>query len=323
MRNLRLLLGLFIFSIAAIVITWVALNYLGIQHGPFLVKIGFIFILVNVVLYLLLLIFSVIRNLLNLYFEKRQKAIVSKFRTQLVVAFVGLTLVPSILLFILSNQLINNSIDTWFSLEVQKPIYDSMDIAKIYYSQERENAGEYAELLASDTNLLNSPHGDSVTGNYMTFLYTDPAASGSNLIRKAFDGIYGTEIITLDTGDIIRAVSPVKGDNGTSSVVVVEKLIPRDVVLKLEDIKKAYNEFNQVNMQQKPIRFLYFLMLTIATLVIIFAYPKVARSPGFIVTRSKAEFVAFLLVAIQAQVVRKPLVCINKLVIYKNQALIH
>jgi two-component system nitrogen regulation sensor histidine kinase NtrY len=270
MKNLKILLSLFIFSIAAIIITWVVLNFLGIQHGPFLVKIGFTFIAVNVLLYLLLLIFSVLRNLFSLYTEKKKKAISSKFRTQLVVAFVSLTLVPSILLFVLSNQLINNSIDTWFSIEARKPIYDSMELAKIYYSQERVNTGKYAELLASDTSLFYKPHGDSVTGNYKRFRYTNPGNDGSELIKKAFDGISGTEVVSNDSGDIIRAASPVNDNGKTTSVIVVEKLIPIDVVLKLESINKAYNEFNQVDIQQKPIRFLYFLMLTIATLVIIF-----------------------------------------------------
>jgi two-component system nitrogen regulation sensor histidine kinase NtrY len=38
----------------------------------------------------------------------------------------------------------------------------------------------------------------------------------------------------------------------------------------MESINKAYNEYSRIEMQQNPIRFLYFLMLTIATLLIIF-----------------------------------------------------
>ena len=204
MKNLKILLGLFIFSIAAIIITWLVLNYLGIQHGPFLVKIGFTFIAVNVLLYLIILIFTVIRNLFNLYTEKKKKAISSKFRTQLVIAFVSLTLVPSILLFVLSNQLINNSIDTWFSIEARKPIYDSMDLAKIYYSQEKVNTGKYAKLLASDISLYYKPHGNSVVGNFRKFLYTEPGKDKTEFIKKAFDGISGTEILSKDSGDIIE-----------------------------------------------------------------------------------------------------------------------
>jgi len=51
---------------------------------------------------------------------------------------------------------------------------------------------------------------------------------------------------------------------------VVEKTIPKDVVKQMESVRKSYNEYNQIRVQQKPIRFIYFLMLTIATLIIIF-----------------------------------------------------
>src|SRR4030067_3874916 len=150
MKNLKLLLGLFVISVIAIFFTGVVLSYLGIEYGSLIIKIGFIFIIVNLVLYLLLLIFFVSKNLVNIYTEKREKALGSKFRTKLVISFLGLLLIPSALLFILSNQLINNSIDTWFSLEVQKPIYDSMDIAKTLYFNERQHALDYAGLLASN-----------------------------------------------------------------------------------------------------------------------------------------------------------------------------
>ena len=156
MKNLKALLGLFALSFAAIIITGVILNYLGVEHGPLLIKIGFIFIIVNLILYLFLLIIYVIKNLLNIYTEKKRKAIGSKFRTKLVVSFLGLILIPSISLLILSNQLINNSIDTWFSMEVQKPIYDSMDIARTLYVQERQSTQIYADLIASDRVLFQS-----------------------------------------------------------------------------------------------------------------------------------------------------------------------
>ncbi|MCK5427275.1 MAG: hypothetical protein KAJ34_06230, partial [Thermodesulfovibrionia bacterium] len=84
MKNFKILLALFALSILAIVITGVVLNFIGIEHGPLIIKIGFIFIAVNIVLYLLLLIFYVIRTLINFYIEKKQKIAGSKFRTRLV-----------------------------------------------------------------------------------------------------------------------------------------------------------------------------------------------------------------------------------------------
>ena len=268
MKNLRILLGLFIISFLAIIITGVVLNNLGIEHGSLLIKIGFIFIIVNLILYLLLLIFFVSRNLFNLYSEKKRKAIGSKFRTKLVISFLGLVLIPSALLFFLSNQLINNSIDTWFSLEIQKPIFESMDIAKTLYLKERQNARNYAILLASNTSLLMGGARYDVPDNFNSYILKN--SDGTPLVDEALRNRAGTEIVSTEKGDIIRAASAIREDGRITGVVVVETIIPHDVVVKMESIQNAFNEYVQIKLQQNPVRFLYFLMLTVAALLIIF-----------------------------------------------------
>ncbi|MEF9425796.1 MAG: HAMP domain-containing protein, partial [Candidatus Mariimomonas ferrooxydans] len=259
-------------SILAIIITGVVLSYLGIEHGPLLIKTGFIFIIVNIILYLAILIFFVVRNLVNLYAEKKQKVIGSKFRTRLVVAFVGLTLIPSALLFVLSNQLINSSIDKWFSLEVQKPINDSMDIAMIFYSKERQNVLDYANFLASNASnkgLLDlNKSAENAKDNFKVYFLENPEKS--DFIKNVLNVAADVEIISSEKGDIMRAFAHVESGGQRSGVVIVETLIPREFVSKMESIKKAHNEYNQTKIRQKPIRFIYFFMLTITTLVIIF-----------------------------------------------------
>lgn len=268
MKNLKMLLGLFTISIVALIITGVVLNYLGIEHGSLMIKIGFIFTAVNLVLYLLLLIFFVGRNLVRIYMEKKQKAIGSKFRTKLVASFLGLVLIPSALLFVLSNQLINNSIDTWFSLEIQKPVHDSMEIARTLYLKERQYALNYARLLASSKDFLNrGPLSGKETGAFKGYILNE--SDGSALLDEAFKGIASTDITSTGTGDIVKAAAPVTEGSLVTGVVVVETIIPKDIVDKMESIQKSFNAYFQIRTQQSPVRFLYFLVLTIATLVII------------------------------------------------------
>ncbi|RJQ49693.1 MAG: HAMP domain-containing protein [Nitrospiraceae bacterium] len=269
MKNLKALLGLFALSIAATIITGVVLNTLGIEHGSLLIKIGFIFIIVNVILYLLLLIFFVSRNLATIYTEKKKEAIGSTFRTRLVASFLGLVFIPSVLLFILSNQLINNSIDTWFSLEVQKPVYDSMDVAKTLYAKEKQHAMDYAKLLASQKDRIDvSLNPEGLSSSYRSYLVTEPEVSG--FIGKAFSGNPSTDIEATEKGDRVKAAYPVMSGNKVYGVVVVETMIPRNLVMKMESIQKAFNEYIQVKTQQTPVRLLYFFLLVTATLLIIF-----------------------------------------------------
>jgi len=268
MKNLRALLGLTFLSLVAVVISGFVLNYLGIEHGPLLIKIASIFIIVNIILYLLVLIFFFCRNLFRLYREKRRRVIGSKFRTRLIASFLGLVLIPSALLFFLSFQLINNSIDTWFSLQIQKPIYDSMDVAKTFYLQERQNAERFARLIASNRVLRNETLMKEDTGSFASYYLEKP--DGSAIVDEAFAGKTGTDILSTDKGDIIRAASPVTGNGRINGVVVVETIIPKETVTKMESIQRSFNDYMQIKAQQSPVRFVYFLMLTVATLLIIF-----------------------------------------------------
>ncbi|GAB4534589.1 MAG: ATP-binding protein [Thermodesulfovibrionia bacterium] len=263
MKSLKVLLTLFIISIIAIVLTGITLNYIGIEHGPLLLRIGAIFIIINILLYLIFLIFIVIRNLAHVYLEKKRRVIGSRFRTRLVGAFLGIALVPSILLFVLSIQLINNSIDTWFSLRIQEPIYDSMDVTRYFYSTTRKEAEEYARFIASNP----KSHVESFSKNLKTTILKED--NGTEIVKRAFNGETLSEITTSDEGDTIIAVSPVIDNGKVISVVMVEKDIPREILNKMESIKRSYSEYNQIKNQQKPIRLLYFILLTIATMLII------------------------------------------------------
>jgi two-component system nitrogen regulation sensor histidine kinase NtrY len=269
MKNLKVLLGLLAISILAIFATGFIMSYVGIEHGPLLIKIGIIFVIVNIVLYLFFLGFFVIKNFIALYTEKKQKVLGSKFRTQLVISFLGLILIPSAFLFILSNQLINSSIDKWFSLEVQQPFIDSMDIARNYYLREQESALDYAHLLAMNGGSPEMEGKPPVKeGKYMSRFVQQ--ADESVLVKNALNGIPDTEIQTTGEGDIVRAAVPVQDKGEISGVIVVETVIPHQIVKKMAAIDKTYTEYNQIKTLQNPVRFLYFFMLTIATLLIIF-----------------------------------------------------
>ena len=70
-----------------------------------------IFSLINInIILILLLIFLVIRNLVKLIFERKRKVLGAKLRIKLVVAFISLSLVPTILLFLVAAGFITNRV---------------------------------------------------------------------------------------------------------------------------------------------------------------------------------------------------------------------
>ena len=81
--------------------------------------IAFALININVIL-LLLLLFLTVRNVVKLLFERKKGIMGARLRTKLVMAFVTLSLLPTIILFFVSVQFISSSIDYWFNLQIER-----------------------------------------------------------------------------------------------------------------------------------------------------------------------------------------------------------
>ncbi|MEK6538044.1 MAG: PAS domain-containing sensor histidine kinase, partial [Nitrospirota bacterium] len=70
-----------------------------------------IFTLFNInIILLVVLLLLLSRNVVKYIFDRQQNVLGNKFRTKLIAAFVGFSLIPSALLFIVANGLITNSI---------------------------------------------------------------------------------------------------------------------------------------------------------------------------------------------------------------------
>src|SRR5207237_6640931 len=108
------------------------------------------FLLINLnVLLLLVFVFLVGRNLVKLMLERRQRILGSHLRTRLVLAFVGLSLFPSVLLFIASTNFMDNSIEKWFDVQVEQSLEGSHDVVQAFYKGTAESMQSRASEIAS------------------------------------------------------------------------------------------------------------------------------------------------------------------------------
>jgi two-component system nitrogen regulation sensor histidine kinase NtrY len=72
----------------------------------------------NVVL-ILTILFVLLRNVFKLLLERRHRILGSTFKFKLVATYVGLSLIPVLLLFAIATELLQGSIDRWFSTPVR------------------------------------------------------------------------------------------------------------------------------------------------------------------------------------------------------------
>lgn len=109
----------------------------------------FALINVNVILACVLL-FLIFRNLTKLLFERRRKVLGARLRTRLVVAFVAFALVPTFVLFYVSMTFISNSVERWFSLQIENSLSEAMQIAQSFYDVTENRARGHATAIAGE-----------------------------------------------------------------------------------------------------------------------------------------------------------------------------
>ena len=108
----------------------------------------FLFLNAVIVILILILIFVVTRNFWKLVGERRRGILGSHLNLKFVAAFVLIALVTTSGLFIVSAFFITQSIDKWFSVQVDRALEESGEVAESYYESTADNAMFYGARIA-------------------------------------------------------------------------------------------------------------------------------------------------------------------------------
>ncbi len=264
----------------------------------------FTFININIIL-LLLLIFLVIRNLVKLIFERKQRVLGSQLRTKLVAAFVSLSLVPTLLLFLVAIGFITSSMEKWFSDQVENSLQGSLEVAQTYYRDFANNAIYYGRQMSR-----NISQGDLVDGKKIDLLkkwmerkrieynlgiveifsmnlkqvamvtdadIPDNPLPGPNkeLLEESLKGKEVSKTRVLGSGELITGVVPIyaspSGKGKVIGAVVTNFYVPKSLGAKMVEISEAFRDYKHLKILRKPIKSTYLLALLMVTLLIIFS----------------------------------------------------
>jgi two-component system nitrogen regulation sensor histidine kinase NtrY len=257
----------------------------------------------NIIL-LLLLVYLILRNVVKLIFEKKKKVLGGKLKTKLVVAFIALSLVPTILLFFIATQFITSSIESWFSVQVEASLQESLVVAQVYYQDQASGALHYARNISqmvTQQRLLEKGNQDLLSALLKTkreeynlgaveiispqlasqFLSPGPTLSAVNfppleskVIQEALRGKEVTKIQSVGQGDLIRGLVPIFSPQNPREVIGILAtvyFVPRSLVSRVSEISAAFEDYKQLRMVKHPIRSSYLATLSLVTLLIIFA----------------------------------------------------
>jgi two-component system, NtrC family, nitrogen regulation sensor histidine kinase NtrY len=99
-------------------------------------------------LYLICLIGLVVARMARLIAARRASAAGSRLHSRLVAVFVGLALVPTVLVALFAGLLVNIGLEGWFSGRVQQVVTTSQAAAEAYQDEHRQDLTEDARALA-------------------------------------------------------------------------------------------------------------------------------------------------------------------------------
>jgi len=296
-----------------VVIALIALVFLSLRYQTKLFSLtteiplsGNVLVLALINLNLLLIIvclFLVFRNVFKLWVERRIAVPGARLRSKLVLAFVALSLVPTLLLFLVAAGLITSSIENWFNRQIEEAIEESLEVAQTYYKNSASNALYYAEQISQiikEEKLLNEENLPALTklihqkqheynlGVVEVFSstneelvralnpqvppadFTDP---GSDSIREALQGNRFTRISPIGKADLIRGIVPVHSNwnpDDVVGVVVVNYYVPYSLVNKMKEINLSFEQYRNAKLLKGRIQTGYVLSLLLIALVIVF-----------------------------------------------------
>ena len=241
------------------------------------------------------------RNLIKLYFEKRSGRPGSGFKTRLVRAFIVLSLLPALLLFVFSYTLINSSMGKWFQDPPAQILDSSRQLTRQYYADTEERAKFYAVSIAGRFQSLDESEDFQDRLREYSREYAIDAAqifdanarlaaeSGAavsmphhqtvrnEMIAKTLSGQdqFSFDSVTPnDTGhEIYYATAPIRDTEGcVIGVLLTETVRPRNLKFWADRMMDAADKYEQLQKEQTSLQFSMLLMLMLATLLIVFAF---------------------------------------------------
>ena len=266
-----------------------------------------VFALLNLnLIVLLLLVLLLFRNLVKLWFERREQVIGAKFKAKLVMSFLTLSLVPSMLIFLIASNFITKSIEGWFKPQVERPLDQALAVAQTYYANLERTALRHAQhigrVIDRDGLLADSrrealaaylvEQQDRLGISAITVFGTqgqelvhvkDPILGDlatrdvdENQLRQGIAGQELTTVRELASGDLVEAVVPIwvtkAGERRVVGVVVVGTHVTDRLEARVRGISQSFREFKQLKLLKAPIKGIYILLFLLMTLIVVFSF---------------------------------------------------
>ena len=250
---------------------------------------------------LLMLVFVLVRNLVRVVMERRRGVLGARLRMRLLLVFLSIAMLPSILLVFIGSELIQQTVDRWFSVDVERIVTSSQAIGGTLRDTKAAQARVHARWLASEVEArrLLEPGAEAALRRFVTRRTTElnldlvnvftrdgepvavmnprvtalPRDGGfaSSLVETALAGREAEAAMPAGDGELFRAAVPLRGTDGkVKAAVVVSAFLSGAVAADLREVEDRYKAFVNAKAAKGPIKAVYLALYLFQALLILF-----------------------------------------------------
>ncbi|SOB58998.1 PAS/PAC sensor signal transduction histidine kinase [Pseudodesulfovibrio profundus] len=271
-------------------LTWAELKYLS---GDYYLILNLL--ILNVVL-LLGMLFYVARNAVRLVLERRRRVLGSKLRTRLVLAFISLSLIPTVLIYLVSVKFVQTSVDYWFKGQVEESMEQALELGRAFYGSAQDRLERRGTVMLNEIVKSEYAWGGKGMDNYLNKKFGEYDLSLVGVINtegkeqnthaspqwsKAWPEIKDkidwqslkadprpwTTIIPKPGSDLVLGVTPV--DEGKTGYLVLGETVGQGLLHRLDQIVRGLDEYKKLKDRKYPWKMNLYLTLGVMALLII------------------------------------------------------
>jgi two-component system nitrogen regulation sensor histidine kinase NtrY len=241
------------------------------------------------------------RNLVRALMERRRRVPGGRLRMRLLLVFLLMAVAPLLLLLFVGSDLIRQTVDRWFSVDVERILTSSQSLGLGLHDAVAGQSRVLARTLARDIEVrgllgasdtvklrrlvetrarqLDIDHVSVVTREGEVFAVMDPRlppaaapdpAAAEALARSALDRREAEATAPTPWGDVVRAGVAVRLGGGAVGAVVVSTLIPASVTADAKEVQDRYTKFRKAQSLQGPITSFYLSLYLFPALLVLF-----------------------------------------------------
>ena len=232
--------------------------------------------------------------------ERAEPAPGSRLRAKLVIGLVGMLLVPTVVIQLAANQMVERGMDVWFDVRVDTLLDRALSLAQGFYERVETDMKRGMVNYISDATLIAAVRGNldyrainthlaeiraiegwqkvelfdlnerlvgGVQEGELSALQAAPLSDAARLSMRL--GRVATELVARKDGEVAVAYGPLIGPTSVVGLLRVEMILPAGVIQNARAVESDYRSYRQLEHNRQSIGATFTHAMLFVTLIVV------------------------------------------------------